>query len=519
MKGRWTVVFAVVLALSVILVGCSKDDSAEGGGNNLQTQSKTVLNIGVNTGVGTLDPARSGNGDPLCIFAELAYDPLIYKMPDGSYAPGLAESWQYVGSGNTIFEIELRSGVKFSDGAELTADGVKKHLEYYGSAGGPFASRIDQFESIDVTGPLSLRITLKTSNPELPFLFSQRQVTGSIISPDAIDSPDILGTSTAGAGQYMIDTANTVTDQTYTYIPNPNYWNPEAINWEKIVVKIVPEPNAMLSAVMTGEVDYAFGSPRTAGSAAQAGIEVQTQPYVFTQVQIMDRNGELIPALADVRVRQALNYAIDREAVATALYGDYGTANSQSSLPGADSWSDEYVNYYPYDPDRAKALLAEAGYGDGISIPMIAYNLQPGQTDAAAAIASEWAKVGIGTQIIVPVSFSDLVAKYPGSASWMFFYGIIPMYFMYSDWFGSGYANPYGVDDDIIDDLYARASAEPDPATRDQLWVQLQGRLLELAWMVPFGAQHRILYVRPGLKGVDLGPENLDPNPVFFHAE
>ncbi|MGA2974693.1 MAG: ABC transporter substrate-binding protein [Spirochaetia bacterium] len=482
-------------------------------------QNKTVLNIGVNSTVSSLDPALSGNGDPIDIFPELAYDPLMFRMPDGSFGPGLAVSWRYVGAENKVFEITLRPGVKFSDGETLTAEGVKKHFEYYGQAGGPFAGRIKEFASVEVTGPLSLRITLTRSNPELPFELCQRQVTGSIISPKGIADPKSLGTMTAGAGPYMIDPKETVTDQKYTYVPNPYYWNPKAILWKKIVVKVIPDPNATLSALLSGQLDYAFGSPRTAAAAAKAGYQVQTAPYILAQVQIMDRNGTITPALGDVRVRQALNYAIDRKAVAAALFGDYGTPDWQCSLPGEDLWSDSLSTYYPYDPEKAKNLLADAGYAQGLEIPMIAFNLQPGETDAAAAIASEWAKVGVGTQITVPVSFADYVGRYAKFPTMMFFYGIASAQLKGSEWFDGGYANPFGVNDKTIDDLYAQGLAEPDTAKRNAIWVQWHKRLLDLAWMVPFAAQSKIVYVRPGLMGVDLGPTNLDPHPMRFYAQ
>jgi peptide/nickel transport system substrate-binding protein len=177
------------------------------------------------------------------------------------------------------------------------------------------------------------------------------------------------------------------------------------------------------------------------------------------------------------------------------------------------------VNYYPYDPEKAKKLLAEAGYANGVTIPMIAYNLQPGETDAAAAIVSEWSKVGITSPITIPVSFGDFAGKYKQMPTMMFFYGVLPMYIMGSQWFGVGFANPFRVNDKDIDDLYARACAEPDTAKRNALWVQLQKRMLDLAWMVPFAGESKIVFVRPGLKGVDLGPMNMDPHPIRFYAQ
>ena len=128
-------------------------------------RDKSVLNIGVNTTIQTLDPALSGGRDPLCIWQEIAYDALIYRLPDGTYGPALAESWEYVDEENKVFELTLRSGAKFSDGEDLDAEALKKFWEYYGDAGGPFAQRVKNMESIEVTGPLSLRITFTNSNP------------------------------------------------------------------------------------------------------------------------------------------------------------------------------------------------------------------------------------------------------------------------------------------------------------------------------------------------------------------
>jgi ABC-type transport system substrate-binding protein len=94
MKGLLRFVMVLVLVFSAALVAFGAP----------ARQNKTVLNIGVNSTVSSLDPALSGNGDPIDIFPELAYDPLFLRMPDGSFAPGLAESWRYVGTENKIFE-------------------------------------------------------------------------------------------------------------------------------------------------------------------------------------------------------------------------------------------------------------------------------------------------------------------------------------------------------------------------------------------------------------------------------
>ena len=108
----------------------------------------------------SLNPARVGSGDPSDWFDEAAYDSLIYLRPNGQYASDLAASWGYVGQGEKEFHIVLRSGVRFSDGSDLTAQGVKDSLLYFAKNDGQTAQIVDNLSAIDITGPLSLTLHL-----------------------------------------------------------------------------------------------------------------------------------------------------------------------------------------------------------------------------------------------------------------------------------------------------------------------------------------------------------------------
>src|SRR6266581_1912590 len=123
---------AIFAAAAIAVAGCS---SKSNGGNAAKPKSDT-LTIALSTATDTLNPILGGNIDPLLIFEELVYAPLIYLKPDGSFAPGLATSWGYVGTGNRVFDLTLRSGVKFSDGSALSADGLKAYFEYTAKNGG-----------------------------------------------------------------------------------------------------------------------------------------------------------------------------------------------------------------------------------------------------------------------------------------------------------------------------------------------------------------------------------------------
>src|SRR6266567_6380696 len=195
--------WAIVAIALTVLTACSGSGSQSSGNTGNSAKSDT-LTIAVSAATDTLNPVLGGNIDPLLIYEELAYAPLIYLKPDGSFAPGLATTWGYVGQGNRAFDLTLRSGVKFSDGSGLSAAGVKSYFEYAGKAGGQEeAARVMNFASMDVTGPLSLHITLKRPDPSLPYAFSQPP--GYVISPKALQSPNSLGTTPAGAGQYVLN--------------------------------------------------------------------------------------------------------------------------------------------------------------------------------------------------------------------------------------------------------------------------------------------------------------------------
>jgi peptide/nickel transport system substrate-binding protein len=196
----------------------------------------------------------------------------------------------------------------------------------------------------------------------------------------------------------MLDTANTVTADTYTYIPNPHYWNPDAIHWNKLVLKVVANNQSALDALRTGQVqlmvaDASIIDAGVADGMKLAGVEQNVQGLDF-----LLKDGTAVPAIGDVRVRQALNYAIDRVALAQVLSGGKGRPVSSEFLPGGDAYDASLDNYYPYDVTKAKALLAEAGYADGFEVTILSIPMN-GLDTLAQAVASYWEAIGVTTKI------------------------------------------------------------------------------------------------------------------------
>jgi peptide/nickel transport system substrate-binding protein len=271
--------------------------------------------------------------------------------------PGLATSWQYISNDNTQLQLQLRSGVKYSDGSTLSAQNVVDHFEYVLASGGQFAP-LFAGDSFTATGPLTVVVKTPKPNPDLPTLLTQDDVVGGIISPMGLQNKAKLGTQTFGAGPYELDPSATVAGDHYTFVPNPNYYDKGSVHWHKVVVRAITSPQATLNAMQTGQVDFAVGDASTLDAAKRAGLTVTMTPLLWTGVTLADRDGAMSKPLADVRVRQALNYATDRTSIASALFPNGGKATAQLTVPGGYGYDASLDNAYPYDTAKAKQLLA-----------------------------------------------------------------------------------------------------------------------------------------------------------------
>ncbi|HWL43723.1 MAG TPA: ABC transporter substrate-binding protein [Ilumatobacter sp.] len=479
------------------------DADVEGG-----RQNGEVLRIASPSPLLALNPAKGTAGYQQSMFLSPAYTPLFYRGPDG-YEPGLALEWGYTDDTRTVFEMELRPGVKFSDGADFNAQALVDWLNYLQTAGNPSIANWT-FESVEATGPMTVQITLAEPNPSFEFLWSSHHMPISPASPNALTDPTVLDTQTFGTGKWMIDPDETITGQTYVYVRNPYYWDPDDVDWDRVEVSVITDENAALNAMRTGEIDLMFGSRGTADVARDAGLIPYQQSMVLSQISLLDRRGELVPALSDLRVRQALNYAIDRPAVATLWYGDADHAASQLALPGTSAWSEEFEDFYPYDPERAKELLEEAGYGDGFDLTIWVNPTAPGYVEAAEIAAPYWQAIGVNADIHVTATPNEWATARDGrQIGALLLMNQLPEW--YTPWIvqgtGGGVFDPFDSTDDELNTLISEAK-NSDEGTRDAALVDVHRRLLELAWFVPMSYGDFIYIARPGLEGVGETFEN-----------
>lgn len=489
----------------IVLTTLGFGAEACGSGSGGSAGSAATLHVGESSGPTSIDPTKGGGESKT--FFEPAYDPLIYMAADGSLQPRLATSWRYLGDQNRAFEIKLRNGVLFSDGTRLNAAAVKANIEYASKAGTQVSPFLAAISDVQIVDDLTVHLALSQPHPLLPLLFSQEYFAGDMISPKAIASPAQLANRTFGAGQYVLQTGSTIAGDHYTYTKNAKYWNPDAIHYDTVVVKVLPNEDTALAALKTGQVDAVHGSYAIAAGAKAAGMKIDASPSIVMGIQLNDRDGKLCRPLKDVRVRRALNYAVDRTKLASAVFGSFGIPTEQPAAPDQDGYNS--TNVYRYDPAQARQLLAAAGYAHGFTLPVVISTGNPYGTNLLQAMAAQFAQIGVNMTINTKdqSQFFPSLGSYPAS---IMGWGVAPIYFMGRNlWLKDAVGmNPFRSSDPVIEDLDKRAAAASETSRAD-LDRQIVRRLVDQGWFVPVVLSPQFLFTRPAVDSGAVNGQNL----------
>ena len=351
---------------------------------------QTDITIGMQLEPPNLDPT----GGAAAAIDEVVYanvfEGLTRYQSDGSIAPGLAESWQISEDGLT-YTFTLREGVTFHDGAAFTAEDVRFSLDRAraedstNAQKGLFAGIAD----VAVIDDTTVQVTL--SSPNGGFLTNMAWGDAVILDPA---SADTAATTPVGTGPFRF--SQWVQGDRVELVRNPDYWG-EAPALEAATFKFIADPTAAFAAMMAGDIDAFPGYP-----APETLVQFEADPRF--RLLIGSTEGETIlstnnkaEALSDVRVRKALAHAIDRQEIIDGAMFGYGTPIGTHFAPHNPDYVDLTAGS-AHDPDLAKSLLAEAGYGDGLTLslklPPPSYARRGGEI-----IANQLAAVGITAEI------------------------------------------------------------------------------------------------------------------------
>ncbi|UWQ58202.1 ABC transporter substrate-binding protein [Leisingera caerulea] len=337
--------------------------------------------------------------DPTSAAAQ-AIDSVVYSnifegltrfMGDGSVVPGLAESWEISGDG-TVYTFRLREGVTFHDGSAMDAEDVKFSLDRARAEDSTNAQKalFEGITAVEAVDPQTVRITLEAPNGSL--LFNLAWGDAVIVAPESVED---IKTNPVGTGAFTFQ--EWVQGDRITLARNPDYWGDQPA-LSSATFKFISDPTAAFAAMMAEDIDAFDNFP-----APENLPQFEADPRF--QVLVGSTEGETIlstnnkqPPFDDIRVRQALAHAIDRQAIIDGAMFGYGTPIGTHFAPHHPAYKD-LTGMSAYDPEQAKALLAEAGFTEGfettLHLPPPSYARRGGEI-----IAAQLAAVGIKAEII-----------------------------------------------------------------------------------------------------------------------
>ncbi len=366
---------AVLAVVFSAAAACTSSGDAEGYAEAERSgyAGRLVLS-GTKPGV-RLDPHMDAQWEVLYILSAV-YDTLVSQSADGALVPGLARAWR-IDDGGRRYTFDLRDDVTFHDGTRFDAEAVKFNIERILSLGSrslKARALLPDFESIDVVGEYSIRFELE--RPDNYFLFWLSMPYLAMVSPKAVRTwGEQYHHHQSGTGPFMF--SEYVVGDRYTLRRNPRSdWAPATqveggpALLEEIVWRFLPEPSTRAPALEAGDVDIAFDLlPTDAEHLARSRGHTVSSAYLSGQPAFWFLNTTL-PPTDDIRVRKALLFAADMQAAVESIMRGFNPVAHGPLSAVTPEYAPEVENLYTHDPERARALLAQAGWvdrdGDGV---------------------------------------------------------------------------------------------------------------------------------------------------------
>lgn len=374
-----------------------------GDGDGETTEDTTTEEVAVPAGtlrvvefspITTFDPAGSQTAQAAYLYGE--YDTLTRQNNEFGLEPALATSWEQTDPTTWVFQ--LRDDVVFHDGSPFNAEVAAANVDYHKNfPGNPNAAVWANVSGAEATGDHELTVSFANPQPQFPIQMSM--VMGMQISGEAIAAGTDLTRAPAGSGPWIWSEEESEAGVTEVYTLNENHYNPADQGVERLEVTAVPDNTARLNALLTGDADI-MATIRDAqiDEAEGAGMTVLSIPNNYHYLLITGRDGAIDEPLGNEKVRQAIGFAIDRAAYNQAICAGRADDNSGIYPPAFGDWHVPELNdVTTFDQERARELLAEAGYPDGTTIQM---PLMPAIQPHVELVIQMLAAVGITTEVV-----------------------------------------------------------------------------------------------------------------------
>jgi peptide/nickel transport system substrate-binding protein len=426
--------------------------------NGIQEGGELIY--GLTTEPDHLDPYQATTADTRQILFNI-FEGLVKPDRNGDLQPAVAESLPEISADALTYTFKVRSGIKFHNGNAVTADDVKYSLE---TAAATKIAGLANINTIDALDASTVKITLKEPDTDfLPYL------TVAIVPKDYTDQNN----HPIGTGPFAFESFTP--QQSLVLNKNPEYWQKGLPHLDKVTFQLKSDTNALLLDLQSGSVD---GASVDNNAAQQVGDQYNINQSNSNAVQQLNLNNAVKP-FDDVRVRQAISYAVDPDEIINTVNYGKGTRVGTPVIPGLKSYFDSSLtNAYPKDIEKAKQLLSEAGYANGLSFTITVPSNYVVHVNTAQVIIQQLAAIGI-TADIKQVDWATWISQvytnrdYEATIISVDGANLSPKSFL-ARYVSTASNNFFNYKSAEFDALYDKAVKESDTAKRIELFKQAQ---------------------------------------------
>ena len=392
---------AAVTAVSLTACGSSSTASSSSASGASGASANSVnISLSADAAPNGYDPLLYSQGQ-YQFFSGL-YDALFVTATNGTVEPNLVS--KFVTSSDKLkLTLTLKDGVTFTDGSTLDAALVKANLDRRNNPGLAAYGQIAKggaSEIVAVAAPDAKTVVVTWKAPQATGQNNLADEAGVIVGKTAAATPSSLTTTPDGSGPYTLDTGKTTRASTYTLDKNAKAWNAGAFAFDNIVFKVITDPQALANAVVSGQADIGTQLDGETVPLVKSKQSVVAVGGTIVGFPVADKTGKTNKAFSDVRVRQALSYAIDRATIVKELHPG-ARATAQLFPKSATGFDPALDKEYAYNPAKAKELLTAAGYPDGFKIDLTVLG-QP--TTDQIAVQKQLEQVGVTLNFITATS-------------------------------------------------------------------------------------------------------------------
>jgi ABC-type transport system substrate-binding protein len=476
MKLGKKLVAVAVAAITALSLGACTSSNGSSNTPGASSENKT-LRLATGGAPATFKIGAWAGGEAYLFLS--VYDTVVGRDLEGKVVPGLAESWTYSDDAKTL-TLKIRTGQTFSNGEPVDAAAVVASLEAArkGTASAQTLASITEVKTSDAT-----TVVISLARPDAALLPILASTSGAVGAPKVLTA-ESSQLEPVGSGAYTIDKAGTTTGAMYKLKRNPNYWNAKAYPFETVEMRIIADPTALQNAMLAGQLDFTTVGADALPTYATNNkfVTGESKPQAVGALWIADRAGTKVPALGDVRVRQAINKVLDRELITSSLTAGSSYPTNQVFNPIGQAYSKDLATADKFDVDAAKKLMADAGFAGGFNVTMPS---SPLTTAYESAISQALGEIGIKVNWET-VAMSDFFTK--------IFSQTYPMYFFYNGFTGSdaqdatastsGLFNPFQFTTPEFQALMNTANAAPVDQ-QAKAFQAVNKYIVDQAWVAP----------------------------------